>query len=316
MALHGPLDDTLVTLIGGNGYFGHYVAQHLLEKGARLRIAAREPETAFDLKPLANLGQLQFVRCNVLDARSVAQSVTGAGAVVNLVGTFGGNMRALMGTAAGTIARAAAEAGATRLVQVSALAANPDGEAEYARAKAEGEERVREAFPQATILRPSVLFGRDDNFINMFAGLVATFPVLPVFAPDAPLQILYVDDAAAAVATALENPADHGGKTYELAGPDALTMMQINRMIADAQRRKRTFLPMPDAVSGMFAMLPGTPMSSDQWAMLKDGDVPSGQHPGISELGIVPKPLSLFLDKWMVRYRRHGRFADKGSALG
>ncbi|MXO86344.1 NAD-dependent epimerase/dehydratase family protein [Altererythrobacter aurantiacus] len=313
MAQSGPLENRLVTIFGGSGFVGNYVAQSLLERGARLRIASRNPEKAFSLRPLANLGQLQFMRCNVLDERSVMQYTEGSHAVVNLVGTFGGNMKKLMGEAPGTMARAAREAGAGAYVQISALAADPEGEAEYARAKALGEERARAEFPGATILRPSILFGRDDDFINMFAQLISTFPVLPVFAPDAPLQLLYVDDAAEAVALALENPATHGGKTYELAGPERLTMMQINRMIADAQLRKRTFLPMPDAVSGAFAMLPGTPMSSDQWAMLKDGDVASGEHPGIDAFGIDPKPLSLYLDKWMIRYRKHGRFADKSS---
>lgn len=313
MAQSGPLEDKLITIFGGSGFVGNYVAQSLLERGARVRIASRSPEKGFALKPLANLGQLQFARCNVLNERSVEQCVIGSDAVVNLVGEFGGNMEALMGHAAGSMARAAKAAGAQSFVQFSALAADAEGEAQYAQAKAYGERLVRDAFPEATILRPPVLFGKDDDFINMFAKLIATFPILPVFAPDAPLQLLHVDDAAEAVAVALEHPAKHGGKIYEIAGPDTLTMMQINEKIAFAQRRKRTFLPMPDPASGFFAMLPGTPMSTDQWLMLKDGDVASGKHPGMKELGIAPKPLSLFLDKWMTRFRKHGRFADKSS---
>ena len=311
MAQGGKLQDKLVVLFGGSGYLGNYVAQSLIDRGARLRIASRHPEDAFSLKPLANLGQLQFARCDLLNEQSVERCVAGAYAVVNMVGVFGGNMELLMGDAAGRLAAKAKEAGAQSFVQISALAADPNGEAEYARAKAKGERLVRDAFPEATILRPPILFGKDDEFVNMFAGLISTFPVLPVFAPDAKLQLLYVDDAAEAVTVALADAETHGGKTYEIAGPKAVTMMELNRMIAAAQRRDRHFIPLPDSASSLFAMLPGTPMSTDQWLMLKDGDVPSGEHPGIDKFGIEPRPLDLFLDKWMIRYRKHGRFSEK-----
>ena len=205
---------------------------------------------------------------------------------------------------------AAAPAGAQAFVHVSAIAAEPEDETEieYAAAKKLGEERVLAAFPKATILRPSILFGEDDNFINMFAGLISTLPVLPVFGPDAKLQLVYVDDVAEAAVRALEDPGKHGGKIYELGGPEELSMMEINEAIAAAQKRKRTFLPMPDGLSATFAALPGTPMGSDQWKLLKQGNVASGAFPGFDRLGIEPKPLDLFLDRWMVRYRKHGRF--------
>ena len=175
---------------------------------------------------------------------------------------------------------------------------------------------MREAFPEATILRPSIIFGPDGGILRMFAGLIASLPVLPVFAPDAPLQVVHVDDVAAAIATALLHPADHAGKTYELAGPDRWTMMELNERIAKAQRRKRTFLPMPDGASAAFAALPGTPMNSDQWNMLKAGSVASGDTPGFAALGIQPRPLELVIDRYMVHHRKHGRFADKIDSLG
>jgi NADH dehydrogenase len=214
------------------------------------------------------------------------------------------------------MAEAAAKAGATRFVHVSAIAAQPEDETEieYAAAKKLGEELVREAFPQATVLRPSILFGKDDAFLSMFAQMIRFVPVLPVFGPEAELQLGYVDDVAEAVAVALEDPGQHGGKIFELGGPERLTMMEINRRIAAAQRRKRTFLTMPDAVSGTFAALPGTPMGKDQWALLKQGSVVSDDQPGLAQLGIEPKPLGLFLDKWMVRYRRQGRFSDRAAS--
>ncbi|TMM46563.1 complex I NDUFA9 subunit family protein [Qipengyuania marisflavi] len=316
MAKNGALNGKMVVLMGGSGFLGNYVAQALLKRGARLRIASRHPEQAYRLKTLANLGQLQLVRCDATDRASVNNAIASADAVVNLVGSFDGNLARLMGEAPGWMAAAAKETGAQSFVHVSAIADPGDEDAPnaYGMAKQLGEERVRAAYPNAAILRPSVLFGRDDDFIQMFAGLVATFPVLPVFGPDAVLQPAYVDDVAEAIVTVLEQPDKHGGKTFELGGPEVLTMMQINQAIAAAQGRDRTLLAVPDALSGVFAMLPGTPMSSDQWRMLKAGNIISAAAPGFKQLGIAPKPLSLFLDKWMVRFRQHGRFGNKLNA--
>ncbi|WP_128891735.1 complex I NDUFA9 subunit family protein [Erythrobacter sp. HKB08] len=311
MAQTHPLNGKLVLVTGGTGFLGNYVAQALLECGARLRVAGRHPEKARDLKPLANLGQLQLARVDLTNERSVEAAVQGVDAVVNLVGSFEGDLMKLMGESAGMLAEKAKAAGASAFVQVSAIAADLESEADYSRAKALGEKLVLEAFPKATILRPSIIFGKDDNFLNMFAGLIRTFPVLPVFAPEAKLQLVYVDDVAEAVRVALADPKAHGGKTYELGGPEQVSMMEINERIAEAQGRKRTFLPMPDAASGAFAALPGTPMSSDQWTLLKQGNVVSGEYPGFDKLGIEPRPLGLFLEKWMVRYRKHGRFTGR-----
>lgn len=310
MAKNDPLNGKLVTLFGGSGFLGSHVAQALLERGARLRIASRNPEKAFKLKPLANLGQLQFARCDILNEQSVMACAHDADAVVNLVGSFDGDQIALMGRAAGQMARLAKEAGATSFVNVTAIGADPDGLTDYSRGKGLGEKLVTESFPTATNLRPSIIFGEDDTFLNMFAGLIQMMPALPVFGPGAKLQPAHVDDVADAVVTALADPGKHGGKTYELGGPEVLTMMDINQRIAEAQRRKRSFVAMPDFASAAFATLPLTPMSRDQWTMLKQGNVPSGEYPGFKQLGIEPKPLGLFLDRWMVRYRAKGRFSE------
>jgi len=310
MPATSPLANKLVTVFGGSGFLGKHVAQALLERGARLRIASRHPEKAYTLKPLANLGQLQFARCNILKQESVAACLAGSDAVVNLVGAFAGDQIALMGKAPGTIARLAAEAGVRAFVQISAIGADAEGQTDYALGKAMGEARVLEAYPRATVLRPSVVFGKDDSFINLFAGLIETLPALPVFGPDSRMQPVFVGDVAEAVAAALADPSAHGGKTYELAGPEVLSMMEIHRRIATAQRRNRSFIPMPDFASATFAALPLTPMSRDQWTMLKEGNVASGQLPGLEKFGIEPKPLGLFLDDWMVRYRKHGRFNE------
>lgn len=313
MARLGSFDNKLVVLIGGGGFLGRHVAQELLARGARLRIADRHPEKAVRLKPLANLGQIQFVRCDVTNPRSVAGVVQGADAVVYLVGTFGANQRAVQADGAGAAARAAAAAGVQGFAYVSAIGADAEAASGYASSKGLGEQQVLAAFPQATVLRPSVLFGEEDQFINLFAGLVQSLPVVPVFGPAAKVQPLWVDDAALAIANALVSPATHGGKTYELAGPEVLTMMQLHQRIAAAQGRERPLLAVPDALAGLFAALPGTPMNSDQWNLLKQGNIAGGTLPGVAALGVEPKPLGLFLDRWMVRYRNHGRFSTRAA---
>ena len=314
MAHRDPLADKLVVLIGGSGFLGTHVAQELLRRGARLRVAARHPEKAIRLRPLANLGQIQFARCNAKDRRSLEAVLQGADAAVYLVGTWGGDQYELQAEGAGAAASIAAAQGASAFVYISAIGAEVDSESSYAATKAEGERRVLAAFPKATVLRPSILFGEDDAFLNMFAGLIARVPALPVFGSEARLQPLFVDDAAEAIANALAEPAKHGGKTFEIAGPEALTLRQLHERIAAAQGRKRAFLGVPDPLAALFAALPGTPMTSDQWTLLKRGNVPSGQLPGIKALGVSPRPLGLFLDRWMTRYRKHGRFGDKREA--
>ena len=290
MATYGPLEDKLVVLIGGGGFVGTHLAQALLEQGARLRIADRHPEKAQFLKPLANLGQIQFVRCNVADRRSVERAMHGADAAAYLVGAFAGDLKTVQADAAGWAAEAASANGASAFAYVSAIGADPESESGYAATKGRGEQLVLKAFPKATIVRPSVMFGEDDKFVTLFAALVAALPVLPVFGPAAKIQPVWVDDVAAALAAALADPAAHGGRTYELAGPEQLTMLELNQRIAAGQARRRIFVPVPDALSGLFAALPLTPMNGDQWRMLKAGNVASGKLPGLKQLGVQAAP--------------------------
>lgn len=308
MPTTSPLSGQLVTIFGGTGYLGNYVAQALLARGARLRLASRAPYKAQDLKPLANLGQLQLMPCDITQEDHVAAALEGADYVVNLVGAFDGDLIKLTGEAPGTVARLAAAGGVKALVQISAIGADANSPTAYARGKALGEANALSAFPRATILRPSIIFGKDDQFINLFAGMIELLPVLPVFGPQAKLQIVYADDVAEAVAVALEHPDRHGGRTYELGGPEQITMLELHERIAAAQGRTRRFIAMPDGLSAAFAAMPLTPMSRDQWALLKPGSTVSPGALGLADMGIEAKPLGLFLDKWMLRYRKHGRF--------
>ena len=309
------LNGKLVVLLGGSGFFGTHLAQELLARGARLRIASRNPSRAFRIKPLGNLGQVQFARCDVTRPESVAAVLAGADAVVNLVGAFAGNLDAVQGAGIGRIAALASAAGLGAFVQISAIGADAEGATAYARTKAAGEAAVLAAFPTATVLRPSVLFGPDDAFVNLFAGLISALPVVPVFGPDKPFQPLFVDDAALAAANALADPAAHGGKTYELGGPEVVSVLALNQRIAAAQQRSPMFVPLPDLASSAFATatgwLPFAPLSRDQWKLLSAGNVVAPKAVGIAKLGVTPRPLELFLERWMVRYRKHGRFGDK-----
>ena len=307
------LRDKLVVVIGGGGFLGRHLAQELLARGARLRIASRNIERAYAVKALGNLGQVQFSRLDVTKPGDrLARVLHGADAVVNLVGGFSGNLDALQGSGAGAIAAAAKAAGAGAFVHISALVGESAAKVGYAQSKAAGEVAVLAAFPSATILRPSILLGPDDGLIPLFAGLLSSLPVVPVFGPEAKLAPVFVDDVALAIAVSLADPDAHGGKTYELAGPEVITTLELNQRIAKAAKRKPLLVPLPDCVSGLIAGLTGwlplAPITSSQWQLLQAGNVASGALPGLAELGIRARPLGLFLDRWLVRFREHGRF--------
>lgn len=301
----------LVTIFGGSGFLGTQVAQALMSQGLRVRVAVRTLSTARHIKPLGNLGQSQVISADVRKPASVARAIHGADAVINLVGAFA-DMDAVQHQGAGIVAQAAAAAQVGALVHVSAIGADSESDSAYGRSKGDGEAAVRAAYPHATILRPSIIFGAGDQFINRFAGLIASLPVVPVIGGAAKFQPVHVGDVANAIVAAVTNPAQFGGQTHEIAGPDVISMADINARIAAAQGRKTTFLPVPDVAAGLLAAatgwLPGAPITSDQWKMLQKDNVASGELPGLSAFGIVPKPLSLFLDDWMVAYRKHGRF--------
>ncbi|MDG2534342.1 complex I NDUFA9 subunit family protein [Sphingomonas sp. HITSZ_GF] len=301
------MKDKLIVLIGGGGFVGRYVAQELLAAGARVRIAQRRPRDAWFLKPLGNLGQTQFVAADVTQPETIAAAVAGADAVVNLVGVLKGNFDGVNAEGARTVAAAAKAAGVESLVHFSALGAERESASAYGRSKAAGEAAVRGTFPSATILRPSFIFGREDQFTNRFAALVGSGPVVPVLRADVRFQPVYVVDVAKAVVAALADPDAHGGKTYALAGPDTLTMAGLFQWLAKATGHKPAFTELPDPIGALIAALPGTPITRDQWRMLQADNV-AGDAPGLAALGITPTPLASAAPAWLVRYRRHGRF--------
>lgn len=301
------MKDKLVVLIGGGGFVGRYVAQELLAAGARVRIAQRRPRDAWFLKPLGNLGQTQFVAADVTQPDTIAAAVAGADAVINLVGVLKGDFDGVNAAGARNVAEAAKTAGVETLIHFSALGADDDSASAYGRSKAAGEAAVRRAFPEAILLRPSFVFGREDQFTNRFAAMVGMGPVVPVLRAEVRLQPVYVVDIAKAVVAALADPEAHAGKTYALAGADTLTMAELLRWLAGATGHKPAFAALPDPLGALIAALPGTPISRDQWRMLQADNV-AGDLPGLAALGVVPTPLATAAPAWLVRYRRHGRF--------
>ena len=301
----------LVTLFGGGGFLGRYVAQALLKEGARVRVAARQPRDAWFLKPLGGLGQTQFVAVDVADPGRVARAVDGADAVVNLVGVLKGDFERLHVAGARNIATAARAAGADALVQVSAIGADPASPSGYGASKGRGEEAVRAAFPDATILRPSVLFGPEDDFINRFARMAQLLPAVPVVRAATRFQPAFVGDVARAVAAAALRPDAFRGQVYELGGPQVLSMAELVRWIGSAIGREREVIALPDAIGAAmarFGFLPGAPLTWDQWRMLQRDNVVAPGAPGFAAFGIEPAPLAAIAPGWLVRYRRHGRF--------
>jgi NADH dehydrogenase len=311
------MKDALVTLVGGGGFVGRYVAQELLRRGARVRIVQRHPRNAWFLKPLGGLGQTQFLAADVTLPDTITRAVDGSDAVVNLVGILKGDFHAVHVKGAQTVAQAANRTGAGALVQISAIGADADSPSAYGRSKAAGERVVRDAFPTATILRPSILFGREDQFVNRFAGMISASKFVPVLRGKARFQPAWVVNAAEAVAAALADPQAHGGRTYELGGPDTITMLELQRWIAREIGRDPVLLDIPDPIGAMIAMfgaLPGAPITSDQWKMLKRENVVAAGAEGFAALGIAPVPLASVAPGWLVRFRRHGRFGTASAA--
>jgi NADH dehydrogenase len=305
--------EELVTVFGGGGFIGRYACEFLMKSGVRVRIAQRNPKQAYIIQPLGQVGQFGFVQADITNKESVRRAVDGASAVINLCGVFGRQMQAVHVDGARNVAEAARKAGAEALVHISAIGADANSESNYGRTKGEGEAAVRKAFPNATIIRPSLVFGPEDNLTNRFANM-ARLPFLPVIAAERNFQPVYVRDLGRAIAMAAFDPQTYGGKSFEIGGPQAMSMVELHRAILEITGQEPDILPLPDVAAKLlssFGWMPGAPLTKDQWLMLQRDNVPSGQQPGLEAFGINPTPLAAVAYEWLGRFNRGGRFAGR-----
>jgi NADH dehydrogenase len=304
--------EQLVTVFGGGGFVGRYVCEMLMKRGARVRVAQRNPRQAYIIQPLGQVGQFGFVQADVRKPESVERAVEGATAVINLPGAFGRQAQAVHVEGARNVAEAARRAGASALVHVSAIGADAKAQSDYGRTKGEGEAAVRRAFPDAAILRPSLVFGAEDSLTNRFAGM-ARLPFLPVIASKRKFRLVYVRDLASAIATAALDPAPYAGQTYEIGGPQTMSMVELHRAILQLTGQTPEIVETPDLFADLLSRLgwlPGAPLTRDQWLMLSQDNVPSGELPGLEAFGIDPTPLAAVGPEWLGRF--HGnRFSGR-----
>jgi len=306
-------NEQLVTVFGGAGFIGRYVCEYLFRSGVRVRVATRDPRNDYFLQPLGQVGQFGFEKADISDAASVRNAVRSATAVINLVGTFGSKMQPFHVDGARNVAEAAAEAAARALVHVSAIGADIDAKSRYGRTKGEGEEAVRKAFPNASVIRPSLVFGPEDDLTNRFAAM-ARLPFLPVIAGGRNFQPVYVRDLARAITMTALDPKTYGGNTYEIGGPQVMSMIELHRAILELTGQKPEIMPMPDLFGSLLSKLgwlPGAPLTRDQWLMLSQDNVPSGELPGLEAFGIRPTPLAAVGYEWLGRFHRGGKFAGR-----
>jgi NADH dehydrogenase len=310
-------DRNVATVVGGSGFLGRYVVKRLAEAGHVVRVAVRDPESAMFLRPMGRVGQIVPLFCSVTQESSVARAVEGAALVVNLVGILAerhaGDFTKIQAEGAGRVARLAAAAGVPAMVQVSAIGADAGSPSMYARTKAEGEAAVLAAFPAASILRPSLVFGPEDQFFNRFGALARMAPVMPVIAGDSRFQPVYVGDVADAVMQVIARR-EARGAIYELGGPRVMSFREILGWILAQTGRNRKLVDMPDAVAGLLARLPFSGLTADQLLLLQRDNVADPAKPGLAELGIVPTPIELIVPGYLARYRKGGQaHADLGA---
>jgi NADH dehydrogenase len=303
--------EQLVTVFGGSGFVGRYVCEALLKAGVRIRVAARDPRGAYFLQTLAQVGQWGAVRADITNRASVHDALDGASAAINLPGVLAGKLQATHVDGARNVAEVAAAAGLKALVHVSAIGADPKAESDYARTKGEGEIAVRTAFPAATIVRPSLVVGPEDQITNRLAGL-SWLPYLPVVAPRTKIQPVYAADLGKAIAMAALEPKTYAGRTFEIGGPEVMTMHELAEQVMQAAGTDTQLADLPDTVASAmsrFGFLPGAPLAREQWLMLQHDNVAAPGSPGLEAFGIEGTPLSAVAGEWLLRFRRGGRFA-------
>ncbi len=316
----------VVTVFGASGFLGRHVVRALAGRGWRIRAACRRPDLAAHLQPLGGVGQIMPMQANLRYRASVDRAVSGADAVVNLVGILAATGRqthaAVQAFGARAVAEASAAAGISRLVHVSAIGADAASRSVYARTKAAGEAAVLDVAPAAVVLRPSVVFGPEDHFLNLFGELSMRSPVLPLIGGGLTLlQPVFVGDVAEAVARAVEGEIT-GGRVYELGGPEVLTFRTIlERLLVETGRRPR-LLTIPFGLAALAARLtawlPGAPLTPDQVELLKAGSVVStaavAEGRTLAAFGIAPTSLGAVLPDYAIRFRPHGQYDRNGAS--
>lgn len=312
----------LVTIYGGSGFVGRYIALRMAKAGWRVRVAVRRPNEAIFVRTYGVVGQVEPVLCNIRDDASVAQVMAGADAVVNCVGILAksgkNTFESVQSEGAARVARIAARQGVAKLVQISAIGADVDSESDYARTKGLGEAAVLKYMPDAVILRPSIVFGAEDGFFNRFAGMARMSPVLPVVGADTLFQPVYVEDVARAAEAALTRDVTPG--VYELGGPDVRSFRQLMTTMLDVIRRRRAVLNIPFFVANIMAFgleavqvlslgLVRAQITRDQVRNLRHDNVVSADAMGLADLGIVPVAMESILPDYLWRFRPSGQYA-------
>lgn len=319
----------LVTIYGGSGFVGRYIARRMAKAGWRVRVAVRNPNEAIFVRPYGVVGQVEPILCNIRDDASVRTAMQGAEAVVNCVGILVEQGRnrfdAVQAEGAGRVARLAAEEGVARMIQISAIGADPESDSDYAASKGEGEMAVLKYMPDAVILRPSIVFGPEDDFFNRFAGMARNSPVLPVVGQSTRFQPVYVDDVAQAAVLAVIGKAKAG--IYELGGPEVDTFRGLMGRMLDVIHRRRLIMNMPSWIAGIMAwgfdllqsitlgLFINRMITRDQVKNLANDNIVAEDAKTFADLGIKPLSMASVLPDYLWRFRPSGQYdAIKGSA--
>lgn len=313
---------SVAAVFGGSGFIGRYVVKRLAARGYVVRVCGRDTEKAKALMTAGRVGQVVPLYVSLSNPATVERAVEDADVVVNLVGILAerhvGDFQRVQADGAGRVARAAAAAGAIRMVQVSAIGADPSSPSAYARTKAEGEAQVRAAMPGATVLRPSVVFGAEDQFFNRFGSMAMLLPVMPVIHGETRFQPVYVADVADAVVAALERE-DAQGALYELGGPRVYTFRELLEYVLRETHRRRRLVTIPPRLAELQARvgewIPGKPLTRDQLLLLARDNVVSPGVPGLEALGITPTPLELVVPPYLDRFRPGGGKRDDAPGM-
>jgi uncharacterized protein YbjT (DUF2867 family) len=306
-------------ILGGSGFIGRYVVKRLAARGEVIAVGCRNAEAAKFLKPLGDVGQIAPMNVGVGDGTLLPAFLAGNDSLVNCVGilreTGTQTFEAVHHTGPARLARFAREAGVDRFVHISAIGAEPRSSSVYARTKAAGEQAVRDAFPTVTILRPSVVFGPEDQFFNRFAAMAMFSPALPLIGTgETRFQPVYVGDVADAVVTCLEDPAT-AGRIYELGGPKIYTFREVLELVLSEIRRKRRFVDLPFGLAAfqarLMSILPSPPLTPDQVELLKSDNIVSSGALTLASLGIAPTPAEVVLPTYLDRFRRGGWYGQR-----